>query len=616
MSRALRAAAAALCLSLCAGAAAADAPRPQTARISEPGRYQGYSAPLYDDVQRTSVHVPAADGTRLAIDVYRPMRKGRVETNPLPVVFQFTPYNRALRMPDGSVQPYAKFPIGLAAYGYVLAIADVRGKGASFGTRSGPADDHELGDAATLIGWLGRQPWSTGKIGVNGCSYNGSTATQAARAPSDFVKAVFVGSSMLDQYDSFAPGGIASKGLLDDVVPAEQVMAVDGDQGDSLKMQALAEHRRNTNTGNFFAASPFRDDPNPYTGTNWWVRASLYPHLGSLRKDIGFYFHGGYFDGYGTPSVLQYLNLPNPKKLAFGGWSHCESPGFSLDIERLRFFDYWLKGIENGVMREPPVLVQVKRAEEGAEWRALDRWPSDARRSRYYLSPETPPVNPAMRGGPTPWHDGSLAQRAPGADAKGVQLAGLPDVAPIIAYGYAVAGVEAYSASYTLPAQILGREIVGRPSARLWIASPAPDADVYVYLEAIHRRGGAEVIASSALRASHRKTGAAPYDTGGVPWHTHLRADAQPLQPGIPVALDIAFSATAYALQPGDRLRVSVTSRSPRSGKGSETPITVISDNAHPSWIEVPDVDTRERAIAPGLGRPGKLPKLIGSAGL
>lgn len=594
---------------LCVGAAPGPVP------ISEPGRYSGYSAPLYDGVQRTSEYVAAADGTRLAIDVYRPTRGGKVETKPLPVIFQFTPYNRAVRLPDGTIQPYAKFPMGLIPYGYVLAVADVRGKGASFGTRSGPADDHELSDAATLVEWLGKQPWSSGKLGINGCSYLGSTAMQAARAPSSYIKAVFVGSSMLDQYDSFAPGGIASKGLLDEVVPADQVVGIDADKDGSLKARALAEHAGNTDTGKFFAASPFRDDQNPYTKTNWWVRASLYPHLPDLRKDIGFYVHGGYFDGYGTQAVLQYLNLPNPKKLAFGGWSHCESPDFRLDIERLRFFDHWLKGIDNGVMRERPVLIQVKHAQEGVEWRALDRWPSDAKRSRYYLSPEAAPVNPAIRGGPRPWFDGRLTEQPPATKAKGVTLTGLPPVAPFIVYGYTVAGVEAYSANYTLPAQVLGREIVGRPTARIWIESPAQDADVYVYLEAIHRRGGAEVIASSALRASHRKTGPAPYDTGGVPWQTHRRADAQPLKPGEPVALDIAFSATAYALQPGDMLRLSVTSRAPRAAAGSETEITVLSDPAHPSWVEIPDVDTRSNAIDAdrSWGLTGPLPRLIGS---
>lgn len=583
---------------------------------SAPGRYRGYSPALYDDVQRSSVHVPAADGTRLAIDIYRPMRDGRVETGPLPVIFQFTPYNRATRLPDGTVQPYAKFPLGLAAHGYVLAIADVRGKGASFGTRSGPADANELGDAATLVEWLGKQPWSSGKLGLNGCSYNGSTALQAARAPSNYVKAVFVGSSMFDQYGAFAPGGIASRGLLDDVVPAARVVGVDGDGGERLKLQALAEQRANTDTGKFFAASPYRDDRNPYTNTRWWIEASLYPHLATLRRDIAFYFHAGYFDAYGTQTLLQYLNLPNPKRLLYSAASHCESPNFNLDLERLRFFDHWLKGTPNGIMQEPPVLVEIKRARDGTEWRALPAWPSQAARSRYYLAPQAPPPTPGTRGGPMPWFDGSLQATPPGPGQPEVRLAKLPEIAPIVLYGYPVAGVEAHSANYTLPAQALGREIVGRPSARIWIRSAAPDADIYAYLEAVHRRGGAEVIASSVLRASHRKTGSAPYDTGGVPWHTHLRADALPLPPGTPVALEFAFSATAYALQPGDLLRLSVSTRNPRAGAGQAPPeVSIVSDAAHPSWIEVPDVDTRDWALnpAPGWRRSGPVPPLIGS---
>jgi predicted acyl esterase len=168
-----------------------------------------------------------------------------------------------------------------------------------------------------------------------------------------------------------------------------------------------------------------------------------------------------------------------------------------------------------------------------------------------------------------------------------------------------------------LPAQALGREIVGRPSARIWIRSPADDADIYAYVEAIHRRGGAEVIASGVLRASHRKTGPAPYDTGGVPWHTHLRADAMPLPANAPVALDIDFSATAYALQPGDMLRLSVTTRNPRGDGGKAPPeVSIVSDADHPSWIEVPDVDTRDRAIHSELGwrRVGPVPRLIGSS--
>jgi uncharacterized protein len=259
--------------------------------------------------------------------------------------------------------------------------------------------------------------------------------------------------------------------------------------------------------------------------------------------------------------------------------------------------------------------VEVKHAQEGIEWRALERWPADAARTRYYLAPETPPQNPAIRGGPRPLFDGSLVSTPPRAGAAGVTLAELPAVAPIVVYGYTVAGVEAYSANYTLPMQPVGREIVGRPTARLWIASPASDVDIHVYLEAIHRRGGAEVIASGVLRASHRKTGAAPYDTGGVPWQTHLRRDAQQLTAGMPVALDIALSATAYALQPGDMLRLAVTTRGPRDMSTQLPPVTILSDAEHPSWVEVPDVDTRLRAIDPDRSwrRTGNWPRLVGT---
>lgn len=102
-----------------------------------------------------------------------------------------------------------------------------------------------------------------------------------------------------------------------------------------------------------------------------------------------------------------------------------------------------------------------------------------------------------------------------------------------------------------------------------------------------------------------------------MPWHTHLRADAQPLPPDVPVALDFAFSATAYALQPGDLLRLSLSTRNPRAAGAQDLPeVSIVSDALHPSWIEVPDVDTREHALQPELGwrRVGRVPPLIGSA--
>lgn len=176
-----------------------------------------------------------------------------------------------------------------------------------------------------------------------------------------------------------------------------------------------------------------------------------------------------------------------------------------------------------------------------------------------------------------------------------------PDVpaSPVVIYGTVRAGIDPHSATFTLPAGAF-REIIGSPSVRLWVSSSTDDADVYVYLEHVNRMGGAQVIARGALRASHRRTGTAPYETDGTPWQPHRRADAQPLEPGKPVALDIALSPTAYTYRPGDLLRLAVTTRRPGAGPAAAA-LTVISDAEHPSWLEVPDTDTRDAALDPGL---------------
>ncbi len=567
-------------------------------RRSEFGSYSGYSAPSYDGYERNSQYVTVRDGTQIAVDVYRPTRSGRLADQPLPVVWTFTPYNRATRDAAGVVTASEAAQLGLLNYGYALAIADVRGKGASFGKRNGPADANETNDAYDITEWLAARPWSNGKVGMMGCSYFGATALQGVRSGAPHLKAAFVGTTMFDQYGTFAQGGITSDGLLDDSVSAQAVVEVDADKDRSRLAAAFAEHAGNTPTGRFFAATPFRDDLNPYTTTRWWEVGSFYPYVDKLGKDVGIYVYGGYNDAYADQTILKYWNLKSAKKLAFGDWPHCETPGFAVDVERLRFFDYWLKGIENGVMSEAPVHVYVSRAQDGREWRGLDDWPSPAR-TRYYLAAGSANSFPPQRGAQKAWVEGgSLQLEPPSADAGTVVLANVPNPQPLVIYGAVRGSVDPYSATFTLPAQDRWREIVGSPVLRLWVTTPANDADLYVYLEHVHRLGGAQVIARGVLRASHRKTGQAPYDTRGLPWQTHRRADVLPLTPGEAVAVEITLSPVAYTFRKGDLLRLAVTTRRPTSapGKAPEA-LTIWSDASHPSWIELPDVDTRSKAL-------------------
>ncbi len=130
---------------------------------------------------RQSLYVPVRDGTRLAMNVYRPARDGVPLAEPQPVVFSFTPYRARYRDDAGRLIELRQISRAdeqaLFDTGYVIAVADVRGKGASFGSRRGFQDRTEALDGYDLVQWLSRQPWSDG----NNHTGRPSTATRRNR---------------------------------------------------------------------------------------------------------------------------------------------------------------------------------------------------------------------------------------------------------------------------------------------------------------------------------------------------------------------------------------------------------------------------------------------------
>ena len=126
---------------------------------------------------RESLYVPVRDGTRLAVNIYHPTADGVPAADRRPVIFAFTPYRARYRDDNGTVVETAlNDRLALASLlkaGYVVAVAAIRGKGASFGFRRGFQDRTEAQDGHDLVEWLARQPFSTGKVGMIGCSYLG-----------------------------------------------------------------------------------------------------------------------------------------------------------------------------------------------------------------------------------------------------------------------------------------------------------------------------------------------------------------------------------------------------------------------------------------------------------
>jgi predicted acyl esterase len=152
-------------------------------RVSRPGEYAGYGDAIYSDqYEITSQYVRVSDGTKLAMDLYRPKDKttGNVITTPLPVLWMHTPYNRRYSNNKAlTVESYPGTAAKLVKYGYVVATVDFRGLYASYGHNvafnRGEWITAARRDAYDITEWLARQPWSNGNIGMWGCSATGGS---------------------------------------------------------------------------------------------------------------------------------------------------------------------------------------------------------------------------------------------------------------------------------------------------------------------------------------------------------------------------------------------------------------------------------------------------------
>ena len=164
----------------------------------------------YPDWVCHSEYLTLNDGTKIAIDIYRPANGGKVESRPLPVVWEHTPYQRGYRLKNGehsgSGMP-ALAPM-LLKKGYVVVSAEQRGTGASFGVHAMPWDAIVADDAFEITEWLADQSWSDGNIGMVGGSYPGINQYHALRKPSPHLKAVVPIAALVDTYSLFYNGGV------------------------------------------------------------------------------------------------------------------------------------------------------------------------------------------------------------------------------------------------------------------------------------------------------------------------------------------------------------------------------------------------------------------------
>ena len=517
---------------------------------------------MYDGSSRTSFYLPVHDGTRLALNVYRPTSQGRLAEERLPVIFAFTPYRARYRNANGEVvEAINARDLGLSEmtrHGYVVAIADVRGKGASFGRRRGMQDRTEAMDGHFIVEWLATQPWSNGRVGMTGCSYLGGSALQVASTAPPHLRAVFSGASDFDKYDFVRRGGITGQFNTRPDEPLSVDLAsmpVDDDPGGLLLRQAVAEHADNDPMAPLWNTMPYRDSMSRFTGTRYWEEVGPYSYLEALRgADIAYFLWGNWHDEPTSQILQAAANLD--ARVVIGPGSHCEAPpGIDLGDLQRHFFDHHLKGHATGIEEEPRFRWWTLN-QDGDPWVTSNSYPGNGvTRTSLFASPGT-------SGTIASKNDGMLLPDAPtgGVDTFTVDY----DVADGEYFPFWPAVLDEKGLTYTSPPLAADVTITGHPVAHLEVASDQPAGNLFVYLESVAPDGTAENVAFGRLALWNRALAAAPYDNLGLPWHSGLTADVLPVTPGNVYPVEIAMLPTSRLFPAGHRLRFSVRGADPR----------------------------------------------------
>ena len=564
-------------------------------KVSKPGIYSGYTKQVADGSQRFSQYVTVRDGTKLAVDFYRPTLKGALVTTSFPVIWQFTPYRRALYDDKGNVISRQAAPLlELTKYGYVIAVGDVRGKGASFGFRKAMHGRQEEEDSYDLTEWLAAQPWSSSKVGMFGGSYNGGTVAGAITTAPPHLKAVFFGITDFNMYDGWVRGGImrfsmgADNPISDDLL----TVPVDEDKDKSMLKAAVEQHNQNPLMNPMMIALPFRDSWSDVSDSYFWSEVSYSNYLAQIKKSgVPAYMYGGWADFLRRDTVISYVNWPNVRKLLMGPWAHGSTAGFDFATEHLRWFDYWLKGIENGINNEAPIYHYVVNASADKAWRSATEWPpAEAKATSWFLqggkSGSAPSVN-----------DGTLTTAATeqGKDEFKVIYGIKADVEPL-RDAYVVKGASEWDQkglTWTSAPLTNAVTVAGHPLVQFWLACSADDADLFVVLEDVDEVGNSQYVADGRLRVSLRATHQAPYNFLNLSWRRSYKTDEHKLTPGQPVKLLIDLMPTVTIVKRGHRIRLALTGSQGRTNhQQAPAPptLTVLRDATHVSYLSLPSL--------------------------
>jgi hypothetical protein len=508
------------------------------------------------------VEVPMRDGARLMADIFRP-KDGQL----VPALINLGPYQKdKLWIPPDNLEekpnPLMNWetvnPLWWVPRGYAAVRVDGRGTGKSPG-QCEPWSLAESIDFYDTIEWAAAQPWCNGNVGLSGISYFAINQWFAANQQPPSLKAIIPWEGFADIYrDALFHGGILSV-FMTNWFTAHLMHHTVGRAAQQLP-NAWA-----TNTLHFWLSNNL--DSGAFRGAQaQWDKITV-PLL-SVGNWSGMALHlRGNTEAYMRAASKH-------KKLRIQAGTHVHP--FYTDEGRqdqLRFFDYWLKGIDNGVMDEPPVKLAIRKGRDESEWRHENEWPiARTEWTKFYFD-----LSPPAAGAPA--NSGGLVADCPKeTSSRTYDSSSLGSMGSTSAASSQVMGggiKPGMGIALETPALPHDLEVTGPLAASFWVSSTTEDMDLFLTLRNFDSDGnevletgqqGTPVpVAKGWLRVSHRELDpelSLPYR----PYHKHQRRLF--LKPGEIVNVDVEIWPTSMVFRKGHRIRLDIQ---PRDGVGSQS---------------------------------------------
>ncbi|MFX1574179.1 MAG: CocE/NonD family hydrolase [Promethearchaeota archaeon] len=579
-----------------------------------------------------NIFITVRDGIKIAATIVLP--KDLPQDTKIPTVLTQTRYWRArrLRIPFRWILDELSTDIPnpeiITSRGYAYIITDVRGTGASFGTRIIPFSDEEVKDGADIVDWIIKQPWSDGNVVAKGISYTGTSAELLASNNHPAIKAVIPGHGFWDPYTDVAfPGGVYDNAFMQlwsflgrnldlnnpkvfrEIMPeawlfVENVQPVDSDISLIQLNKVVEIHKQNQYVHENTIDKDYRDDKLPRGQSIYDV--SVFKRQKLIEKSgIPILAWCSWYDsGYVDAIIHRFINYNNPIIAILGDWTHgaheeanqffpernevCPSPRERIHTW-MNFFDICIFG-EGWNKR---VLYYYTMVEE--QWKKTTVWPPKGHKyQRWYFS-ENLTITRNEPNENIGKDDYKINFRATTKrNNRWWALLAFP-----IIYNDRDKMDEKLLCYNSIPFQE-DVEITGQVIVCLYLSSSHEDGAIFIYLEDIDENGNVIYITDGEFRLIHRKISDKkhPYNLL-IPYHTYEKEDAAPLTPEEITEIKFSMHTTSVLIKKGHRIRIAIAGgdkdtfkKYPKDGR----PVISISrNNLHASYIDIPIIKNENK---------------------